>query len=336
MKTKFFIATVSLTLVFAAISLADETVASRGEMLLIQGSAGTDEYGQMFKTWTDRWTEAAKQGNVSVFQSIADESNEQQKKQIQQQLAIIEKDVQSPLWIVFIGHGTFDGRAAKINLAGPDLSAKELDELLAPISRTTIVVNCASSSAPFIEELSQQNRIIVTSTRSGEQINFSRFGDYLSSAISDPTADLDKDKQTSLLEAFLIASRKTLEFYEADGRIPTENALLDDNGDGKGTRSTAFQGVRVIAQPEEAGVLLDGFRAHQFHLIESDTDRNFPAEVIARRNELEQQIETLRLSKESLDEDEYYRQLEVLFLELGKLLIEKSKSDVSGDSNEKS
>ena len=30
------------------------------------------------------------------------------------------------LWIVFIGHGTFDGRSAKFNLRGPDISADEL------------------------------------------------------------------------------------------------------------------------------------------------------------------------------------------------------------------
>ncbi len=45
-------------------------------------------------------------------------------------------------------------------------------------------------------------------------------------------ADLDKDGQVSLLEAFLIASRRTLEFYKVEGRIATEHALIDDNGDG--------------------------------------------------------------------------------------------------------
>lgn len=324
----------SLALMFLSllclVSHAEEQPSSRGDLLIIQGSGGTTEYGEMFSTWASRWQVAAEKGGVKVFHSHSDETAKvNQKEVLKKKFKALEKNTQSPLWIVMIGHGTFDGRTARFNLAGPDISAQELDELLAPISRTTIVINCASSSAPFIEKLSQANRILLTSTRSGEQINFSRFGDYLSSAIADPTADLDKDKQTSLLEAFLISSRKTLEFYEADGRIPTENALLDDNGDGKGTRATAFQGVRAIAQPEEAGVLLDGFRAHQYHLIESDTDKNLSPEVIARRNELEKKIELLRLQKDKLAEDDYYNQLEVLFLEIAELVL-KATPTASG------
>ncbi|MBT5019625.1 hypothetical protein OAF98_00100 [Planctomicrobium sp.] len=306
---------------------------SRGDLLIIQGSAGTEEYGEMFSTWAKRWQVAAEKGGVNLFHSQPETTAEESQKAIlTQKINEVAKDSQSPLWIVMIGHGTFDGRTARFNLSGPDLSAQELDELLVPITRTTIVINCASSSAPFIEKLSQANRILLTSTRSGEQINFSHFGDYLSSAIADPAADLDKDKQTSLLEAFLIATRKTLEFYEADGRIPTENSLLDDNGDGKGTRATAFQGVRAIAQPEEAGVLLDGFRAHQFHLIESDTDKHLSPEIIARRNELEKKIELLRLQKNKLAEDDYYNQLEVLFLEIAELIVPESRTQNSREN----
>jgi hypothetical protein len=36
-------------------------------------------------------------------------------------------------------------------------------------------------------------------------MNFARFGDYLSQSIIDAAADLDKDDQTSLWEAFLMA-----------------------------------------------------------------------------------------------------------------------------------
>ncbi len=293
----------------------------RGDLLIIQGSAGEEEYGKLFSIWTDRWRKAAEQGQFRVVVSSA-ENEEEQKAAIQKTLKEFEKETTLPLWIVMIGHGTYNGREAKLNLAGEDLSAKELDTLLAKISRTTVIINCSSSSAPFLDALSQNNRIVLTSTRSGEQVNFSRFGEYLSQAIGDSESDLDKDKQTSLLEAFLSASRKTLEFYEADGRIPTENALLDDNGDGKGTRAAAFQGVRAIAKPEDEGVLLDGFRAHQFHLVPSDADQNLTPQQIAQRNELERQIELLRQKKQSLNEDDYYQQLEALFLKLAKVVLE--------------
>jgi len=36
------------------------------------------------------------------------------------------KESPDELWLVLIGHGTFDGKEAKVNLRGPDLSAADL------------------------------------------------------------------------------------------------------------------------------------------------------------------------------------------------------------------
>ena len=58
-------------------------------------------------------------------------------------------------------------------------------------------------------------------------------------------ADLDKDGAVSVLEAFLIASRQAGEFYRENDRLVSENALLDDNGDGMGTPADWFRGVRT-------------------------------------------------------------------------------------------
>ena len=153
-----------------------------------------------------------------------------------------------------IGHGTFDGKEAKFNLRGPDLSAADLAEWLKPFRRPVAVINCASASSPFINKLSATNRVIIAATRSGYEQNYARFGEYISSAVADPQADLDKDGQTSLLEAFLMASRRVAEFYNTEGRLATEHALLDDNGDGLGTptRCTSVSLGRRAAATESA------------------------------------------------------------------------------------
>ena len=70
----------------------------------------------------------------------------------------------------------------------------------------------------------------------------------LSEAIADPAADLDKDGQTSLLEAWLAAAQRTADFYKNEERLATEHSLLDDNGDGLGTPPDWFQGVRVVQE----------------------------------------------------------------------------------------
>ena len=50
-----------------------------------------------------------------------------------------------------------------------------------------------ASSGAFIEHLSNPDWVVVTSTKNGNEVNFARFGDFLSSAIADLTADLDKE-----------------------------------------------------------------------------------------------------------------------------------------------
>jgi hypothetical protein len=130
---------------------------------------------------------------------------------------------------------------AKFNLRGPDLTATELALDLQPFTRPLVIINAASASAPFMNLLKGPDRIVVTSTRSGYQQNYARFGLYLAEAIADPRGDLDKDGQTSVLEAYISAAQSVAEFYKTEARLATEHALLDDNGDGRGTPADWFR-----------------------------------------------------------------------------------------------
>ena len=58
------------------------------------------------------------------------------------------------VFIVLIGHGTSDGKVAKFNLPGPDMTAADFAAILKGFGTKNIVfVNIASSSGPFIEAL---------------------------------------------------------------------------------------------------------------------------------------------------------------------------------------
>ena len=94
--------------------------------------------------------------------------------------------------------------------------------------------------------------------------------------------------------------------------------LLDDNGDGLGTPADWFRGVRATRQAKE-GASLDGQRAHQLALVRSPAERLLSPETRAKRDALEQSVTQLRDRKPKLAEDEYYRQLEALLLELAHL-----------------
>jgi hypothetical protein len=293
-------------------------------VIVVVGAPGEEEYGKSFEKSAGLWEKAGRECGagyfcVGVTNANATATDSDQLKHI---LATEPKEATGELWLVLIGHGTFDGKAAKFNLRGPDLAAEALADWLKPFRRPLAVIDCSSSSAPFMNKLSATNRVIVTATRSGYEQNYARFGQYISEAITDPQADLDKDGQTSLLEAFLMASRRVAESYNAEGRLATEHALLDDNGDDLGTPADWFRGIRAVKKAKE-GVSADGFRAHQFHLVRSEQERKMPSDVRARRDELELMIARLRDAKSGMKEADYYEQLEKLFIELAGL-YEKS------------
>jgi hypothetical protein len=156
--------------------------------------------------------------------------------------------------------------------------------------------------------------VVVAATKSGDEVFFTRFGEPFAKAIAGAgEADLDQDGQVSVLEAFLFASKQADLFYETEERIATEHALLDDNGDGVGTRASMFEGVRG-----KAGTA-DGVRAHELHLVMSEAEAKIPADIRARRDALEGAVREVVAKRATMPEEGYYRELERLFLEIAKL-----------------
>lgn len=304
---------------FLTAHAADDSPSSgRSTIVTIVGAGGEEEFGKNFSTWAGQWEQAAKRAGAAYI-AIGLETNRPgtDRDALRDLLVRESTNSTSELWIVLLGHGTFDSREARFNLRGPDFTATEFAEWLKPIKRPLAVIDASSSSAPFLTKLSTPGRVIITATRSGHEGNYARFGEYLSGTIADPTADLDKDGQTSLLEAFLMASRRTAEFYKAEGRLATEHPLLDDTGDGQGTPPDWFRGVRATKAAKN-GAALDGLRAHQFHLVRNDEDKNLPPAARARRDELELAVAALRDAKKSMSEDAYFAKLESLLLELAR------------------
>lgn len=284
-------------------------------VVVVVGAAGTAEYQAQFARWADQWRVAARNASADLVQIGLTTDNAPGDRD---RLATVLKEKASdkgPLWLVLIGHGTFDGREAKFNLRGPDLTDLELNEWLKPLERPVAVIDCASASGPFISRLSAPGRVIVTATKSGNEQNYARFGQYFAEAVSDLSGDLDKDGQVSLLEAFLMGSHRVAEFYKTQSRLATEHALIDDNGDKLGTPADWFHGVRATRRAKD-GSPLDGIRAHQLHLLPSAAEREMPADARRRRNELELAVSELRNEKEKLGLDVYYARLEKLMAEL--------------------
>jgi len=311
-----------LLLTLLSLPSANSQTNDHRSMVLVIGAAGEPEYGEQFAASADLWKRAGTNGGfkISVIGENQDDTNDRPAL-----LGILTNELKASaeeLWVVFIGHGTFDGRSAKFNLRGPDISADELAAALKPCKRPLAVIDCASASGPFLNALSAPGRVVITATKSGYEANATRFGNYLARDVADPAADLDKDGQTSLLEAFLMASRQTEDFYKEAGRLATEHALLDDNGDGLGTPADWFRGVRAVKKAAD-GKTVDGVRAHQLNLVRSANEQELSPVLRTRRDELEAQLSTLRDRKSQMKEEDYYNQLEKILVETAKLYENK-------------
>ncbi len=208
------------------------------------------------------------------------------------------------VFITLIGHGQWDGRAAKFNMPGPDMGPEEFEPLLKKIrSKQIVLVNTASSSGPFLEALSGPGRTLVSATRSGAEHYTTLFGGFFVDALNSPTADADKNKRISVLEAFQFAKAEVTRAYEREGLLATEHPLLDDDGDKKGS-----------ADPTPTGA--DGKVAAVLSLGDASDD-GLPADPKLRalhleRRELERRVESLRLLKDSMDAARYTSELEKL------------------------
>ncbi len=277
--------------------------------VIISGPGGEASYTKQFEEWTgqlssvlsNRYGFDAK--HITVPRATADE--------VKGVLGAMKSqlDANNVLFLFFIGHGSFDGKESKFNLVGPDLSSSDYNAMLSSLpTRRVVVFNMSSASGEFIKSLAAKGRIVITATRNGQETNATRFTGFLISALQATDADTDQDGHTSVLEAFVYANRLTGDFYKRAGRLASEHALFDDNGDGVGHEKV------------EAG---EGLLARATYLDSLSVDEAAATaatgKLLKERSRLEGEIEQLIARKGSMPETEYEATLERLFVELAKV-----------------
>lgn len=276
------------------------------EVILVTGAPGQAEYAEVFEKQVTAWKSACEKASIAVTIIGKDEHDAEVLEAALKKAA--EKST-GQLWLVLIGHGTFDNRDVKFNLRGPDVTAKQLGVWCQPIQREFIFIDGGSCSAGFLQPLAGKGRILLTGTKSADEIQYARFGEFFAPAIAgDLAADLNQDQQVSLLEAFRHASKQVASFYETEERIATEHALIDDNGDGVGTRSELF----TTATQD----LKDGQRSAQIALVISEEEKKLTDIQRGKRDALELKLEALKAKRAEMEEDAYYRQVEVILREI--------------------
>ncbi|MFL6257150.1 MAG: hypothetical protein ACJ74T_19245 [Pyrinomonadaceae bacterium] len=287
--------------------------------VILSGASGDEEFAKRFKQWTTELHSALverfgfDEARVTVL-SEAPEGGRALRATAEDvrrtfQTLRASAGPESTVFVFLIGHGTFDGRAAKFSLVGPDLQATEYAELLSGLTaRRVVVFDMASASGEFIKALSARGRVVVTATRNGQEQNATRFPEHFIAALSSRDADADQNGRVSVLEAFDYASRLTAEQYKRAGRLATEHALLDDSGDGVG-HAGPEGGDGALAR----NVYLDSFSNEQA-AANAETGR-----LLRERERLEGEVEQLKTRKGLLPEAEYEAELERIFVSLAKV-----------------
>jgi peptidase C13-like protein len=290
-------------------------------LLVLVGLAGDPEHGELFHKWGGELADAAGRLGVPadhvvylVDQTQEGDKNVTGKATVEEISKTFDRFAklatpEDAVYVVLIGHGSYDGKVAKFNLPGPDISAADFNTQFRKLPTKKIVfVDTTSASGPFLNELSAPGRTIITATRNGAE-NFSTlFGGYFVDALTGDEADADKNRRVSMLEAFQFAKAAVQRAYEKEGLLSTEHALLDDNGDKSGSADPSTNGP----DGKVASLLAIGSAADAATL---PTDPKLRALVLEQR-ELEHRVESLRLLKESMDPAKYQSELEKLVTDL--------------------
>jgi hypothetical protein len=220
--------------------------------------------------------------------------------------------------LILIGHGTFDGVEYKFNLPGPDVTATELAAWcdLIPAKRQ-LIVNTTSASGGSIAALDKPGRAVIAATKTGTEKNATIFARYWVEALRDPTTDVNKNDAISAIEAFDYASTKTAAFYDSQKRLATEHAVFEDTG--------KHESVRAASTDTGEGLFLSNFTLVRLGSAQKAFVDPAKRDLLAKKEDLEQKIDTLKYQKAAMPADVYKQQLTQLLLELARVQQEIDK-----------
>jgi hypothetical protein len=272
---------------------------ARGESytLIIAGLGGEPQYEQRFTEQAESIAQSARalaQTDQQVLKLVGADAT---LTRIRDALTLLTKSVQATdvVTLVLIGHGSFDGEEYRFNIPGPDITGSELRKLLSALpAREQLIVNTTSASGATVEQWVQPGRVVITATKSGGERTATRFAQYWAEALKGATADANRDEIVTASEAFDYASRQVAAAFKADVSMATEHARIE-GGALAANLAVARRGSAVLSNDPEVRALL------------------------ARRVDLEQQLQGVKDQRNTLPQAQYYDELERVLVQFARL-----------------
>ena len=318
--------------VFAAIVLGAAPVALADDYftLIVAGASGGGPYVQTYEQWRQELVSALRdQGEfrddhlVVLAETPGPGVGRASRDGVTQAFRDLSSQMtgESVLLVVLMGHGTYDGVDAKFNLVGPDLESREWAALLDACPGRTVFVNTTAASYPFVQQLARPGRIVIAATATSAQRYDTVFPEFFVRALTQESADADRDGRVSVWEAFEYTSAEVRRWYQRRGRLATERAILDDSGDGSGREAGKDGRDGVLAAQVFVGAGGDP------PPIISDPSL---VPLVERRDALEDQVADLRVRSADLEAVAYERELERLLIELARVSREIRRRTLGG------
>jgi hypothetical protein len=293
-----------LTLLAAA-SLSTPAAAQERFAVIVSGVSGSEKFAESQKTWVSSLEATLRKGfgfatdRVTVLSENGTGATSATRENLTRTLAGLKSRLtaQDTLLVVLIGHGTYDGTAAKFNLVGPDMDSKEWNAALDGHPARLVFVNTTSSSFQFVPALAGKNRIIIAATDSAAQKYATMFPQYFIEALEQVAkSDNDKNGRLSVWEAFSYAGQAVKQAYEQKGTLVTERSIIDDGSNGVLAKTTFLDPPPAASS---ANAALAGLEK--------------------RRIEIETEIEHLKGRKGQMPAGQYEETFENLAIELAKI-----------------
>jgi len=293
----------------ALLLLAPTLVFAELHVVIVEGLGGDPAYAEQFGAQVDAIEVASAtltaNDNIKVYRADT-ASRDAIMSHFTALASLLSENDQVNVYL--IGHGSYDDVEYKFNIPGPDLTGEDIAASLDSLSSTNqLLVNTSSASGATVDLLQNDNRILVLATRSGVERHATRFGSYFADALSNSTADTDKNRRISAAEAFSFAARQVDDYYDGNGQLATEHPRIE------GERTARITLARLgSSRPAIIDVAL--------------------AELIAERDALNSDIDSLRLARDDMALQDYQAQLLQKMLDLARLedAIEAREGNTGG------
>jgi hypothetical protein len=299
---------------------------TRTHVIIVAGIGGEPQYTETYYEWGARLADVAVQrwgvqpGDITFLaENPAMDTVRIDGRSTKEELDAALRTVAASaapsdqVFITLIGHGSYQAGEGRFSLPGPDLTGAEFSVMLGQLgNRRVIVANTSSASGDFVRPLAAPNRIVIAATKSGMERNEARFAGFFIDAFAEDGADTDKDGAVSMLEAFEFARLEVAKAYERDKQLLTEHAVLDDNGDGKGSDEPG-------SDKEDGKLAAATFLGRGTATLSGGPPPGASPELralYAEKQAIEKRIEELKAVRASMDSTRYETELENLLVSL--------------------